>query len=124
MTDLHTPGAKDDGEKPRPTLIMEGMPRALNAVINVGTFGAKKYSDGGWLHVPNGHARYTDALYRHLLAEAQGELYDEESCIEHAAHTAWNAMARLELMLRNKPRDTRRDDDAKRFTALGENDGL
>lgn len=102
MSNLHIPGAKDDAEKPRPTLILEGMPRALGAVIKVGTFGAEKYSDGGWLHVLDGHARYTDALYRHLLAEARGETHDYESGIEHAAHAAWNALARLELMLRNE----------------------
>jgi len=44
--------------------------RALLAVAEVGTFGADKYTRGGWVSVPDGVDRYTDALYRHLLAEA------------------------------------------------------
>jgi hypothetical protein len=50
--------------------------------------------------VPNGIDRYTDAAYRHLLKEAQGEMVDPDSKLLHAAHTAWNALARLDLILR------------------------
>lgn len=98
--DQHAPGAKLDGGKCRPALVIGGFPRALTAVAEVSTYGAKKYSDGGWQTVPNGAARYTDAMYRHLLAEARGEVCDGESGLQHAAHAAWNALARLELMLR------------------------
>lgn len=71
----------------------------------VGTFGAEKYTKGGWLDVPDGVERYTDALYRHLLAEGRGELVDHESGLLHAAHSAWNALARLDLMLREAKQD-------------------
>lgn len=99
-TDPHAPGAKLDGSKPRVSLITGGMPRALLAVADVATFGAQKYSDGGWQHVPDGIARYTDAMQRHLLHEAIDER-DPETGLLHAAHIAWNALARLELMLRD-----------------------
>lgn len=100
MKNLHIPGAKDDNEKPRAGLVFHGFARALEEVSRVGTFGARKYTDEGWVEVPHGLERYTDAMYRHLLAEAQGELSDHESCLLHAAHAAWNALARLELQLR------------------------
>ena len=94
------PGAKLDAGKNRLGLMMGGFPRALEAVGQVSTFGANKYSPGGWQHVEDGVVRYTDALYRHLLAEARGEDVDLDSGLLHAAHSAWNALARLELMLR------------------------
>ena len=102
VLDLRVPGAKADHGKVRPSLIINGFPRALLAVAEVGTFGANKYSDGGWQHVPNSIQRYTDAMLRHHLMEAAGETVDAESGLEHAAHRAWNALAVLELMLREQ----------------------
>ena len=98
--DPHAPGAKLDSGKIRPTLIFRDMARALSAVAEVGTFGANKYSDGGWMYVPNAYDRYTDAMFRHYAKEASGEEFDKDSGILHQAHLAWNALARLELMLR------------------------
>ena len=97
--DLHTPGAKDDHEKHRAALVLLGFSTALTAVSWVGTFGARKYTDHGWKSVPDGQERYTNALFRHLLSEGRGEFLDKESGLTHAAHAAWNALARLELML-------------------------
>lgn len=95
--DPHTPGAKLDAHKPRTGLVLLDFSHALTEVAHVGTFGATKYTDHGWLSVPNGRERYTDALFRHLLAN---EPYDPDSGLLHAAHAAWNALARLELQLR------------------------
>jgi hypothetical protein len=96
----HEPGAKLDSGKPMAGVLLDfGL--ALLEVAKVGTFGAKKYSRGGWQHVPDGVNRYTDALMRHLLAE-QGESHDHESGLLHAAQAAWNSLARLELMLRQE----------------------
>jgi hypothetical protein len=96
------PGAKLDAGKPRCALVLGGFSRALEQVALVGTFGAAKYTDHGWRSVPNGQERYTDALWRHLLAEAQGLELDPDSSLLHAAHTAWNALARLELILQEQ----------------------
>lgn len=94
------PGIKHDHGKNRMGLVIGGFPRSLFAVGEVGTFGADKYSAHGWLSVENGIERYTDAMYRHLLAEASGEKMDKEMGLRHAAAAAWNALARLELILR------------------------
>ena len=91
---------KHDSGKIRPSLVILSMSRALQAVSEVGTFGAEKYTDDGWREVPDGVRRYTDAMLRHQLAEASGEVNDPESGLPHAAHIAWNALARLDLMLR------------------------
>jgi hypothetical protein len=97
----HEPGAKLDANKPpvvRGTI--QYFPRAITAVSAVSAFGASKYAWDSWVAVPDGFQRYTDALGRHLIAEACGELIDPDSGILHAAHVAWNALARLELLMR------------------------
>ncbi len=94
----HAPGAKLDAGKPMAGVLGDfGL--ALMAVAEVGTFGANKYTRGGWQSVPNGIERYTDAAWRHLLKEPLEPL-DDDSGLSHAAHMAWNALARLELQLR------------------------
>lgn len=98
--DQHAPGAKLDAGKPEVGLITSGMPRALLAVAQVGTFGAIKYTREGWLHVRDGQRRYTDAMLRHHLVEH--EVLDHDSGLLHMAQVAWNALARLELFLREQ----------------------
>lgn len=95
----HEPGAKLDSNKPRANLVLGGFSQALLAVSAVGTMGARKYTDNGWKVVPDGESRYRDALLRHFLEEAAGQTYDPESQLLHASHTAWNALAVLELKL-------------------------
>lgn len=95
----HPPGVKLDAGKPTPRLIVQSMPRAMLAVSEVGAYGAAKYSPDGWAEVPDGFARYTDAMLRHLMTEGITSR-DEESGLLHAAHAAWGAIARLELLLR------------------------
>ena len=59
----------------------------------------------GWEIVPDGIARYSDAMVRHLLAESiEGPLDSGPNGLGvlHAGQVAWNAMARLELILREK----------------------
>ena len=77
-------------------------PRAIREVSAISTFGAAKYDWNGWEQVPDGLARYSDAMVRHLLSEAAGETVDPDSGLLHAAHAAWGALARLELILREK----------------------
>lgn len=91
---------KADRGKVRPSLVINSMARALLLVSEVGTVGAVKYCDDGWVTVPDAEKRYTDAMYRHLLKEAAGEQCDKETGIRHAAHAAWNALCRLDLQLR------------------------
>lgn len=105
--DQHEPGSKLDKGKVRVGLLFQDFPRALKAVAEVATHGAQKYTPHGWLDVRDGFDRYTDAMGRHLLEdyiqEQEGsDTLDRDSALEHAAHLAWNALARLELMLRGK----------------------
>lgn len=101
----NTAGAKLDNGKNRLGLVLGAFANALQAVGQVGTHGATKYTDNGWTQVPNGIERYTDAMYRHQLKEATGEANDPDSKLHHAAHAAWNALARLELILRAQETD-------------------
>ena len=74
----------------------------LLRVAEITTHGARKYSDNGWKQVPNGEERYLEAALRHLLADLAGEKVDLDSGFPHAAHTAWNLMAALQLRLESK----------------------
>jgi hypothetical protein len=103
----NTPGAKLDAGKVRPSLVIEGMARAIFSVSKIATFGAAKYTPGGWVIVPNGQERYADAGYRHLLKRAMGELNDPDSEELHLAHEAWNALAKLDLYLREQEKTTK-----------------
>src|SRR5690606_9415436 len=105
--DPREPGAKLDVGKVEPELIQRGFARALLAVAEVGTYGAAKYTRDGWQDVQDGVRRYTNAMYRHLSAEHRGEERDPDTGLLHAAHAAWNALARLELMLREKEAEVR-----------------
>ena len=98
-------GVKLDTGKPRMDLVIEGFPRALLEVGKVAGFGAAKYTEHGWLTVPDGKRRYQSAAVRHILAEAKGDKpasVDEESGLLHLAHAAWNALAVLELALQEQ----------------------
>lgn len=94
----HAPGSKLDAGKPPLRLILLSMPHAILEVAKVGGYGASKYSADGWLSVPDAVNRYTDAMLRHVIKEGISPI-DDESGLLHAAQTAWNALARLEIML-------------------------
>lgn len=78
-------------------------PRAIKAASMVSKFGADKYDvkyeEQNWREVEDGFLRYTDADGRHLIEEGIEGMYDSESGLLHAAHHAWDAMARLEKLL-------------------------
>jgi hypothetical protein len=97
----HDSGAKLDCGKIRAGLVVGSFGKALMRVSKVGTDGARKYSDRGYLEVEDGVGRYTDALYRHLLAIETEEL-DLDSGLPHIDHVAWNALAVIELTERRK----------------------
>ena len=98
----HTAGAKLDAGKIDMGMILSSFPRALFAVGSVGLFGAEKYSFEGWLEVDNGVHRYTSAGIRHLLQQFIEGPIDSDSKMHHLSHNAWNALAQLELYLKDK----------------------
>ena len=79
-------GVKADGGKAQPRLLMQSMPNAVREICEVLTYGANKYTPDNWKKVEAD--RYTDALYRHLLAYHAGELFDSETNKHHLAHAA------------------------------------
>jgi hypothetical protein len=91
--------------------IMQGVmcyfPKALTAVARVSQLGRQKYGSwGGWRSVTGAVEHYGDAKFRHGLAcSANPRALDEESKLLHAAHEAWNALARLELILMEEEND-------------------
>lgn len=105
-----TPGSKlDAGKSPVFRGAISYFPRALMAVANVSEYGANKYSWRGWESVPDGFNRYSDALGRHLAKEDIEGPYDLDirndpvypGEVLHASQVAWNALARLELLLKD-----------------------
>jgi hypothetical protein len=95
------PGAKlDAGKSPLRRGLLEYFPRACLSVAEVSAFGASKYAWNGWETVPEGIARYGDAGERHVVKAIIEGPFDKDSGLLHAAHEAWNALARLELILR------------------------
>lgn len=101
----NAPGSKLDAGKPRPALVLGEFSRALSAVVDIGTFGASKYTPRGWVSVPNGAERYADAAGRHQLKAWAGEVWDNGpggTGGRHKAQVIWNLLAELELELREE----------------------
>ena len=80
-------GMKFDSNKPRHSLLPKG---AVNSVIEVLEFGAKKYSADNWQEVDNAKERYYNAAMRHIDSWWNGEKCDPETGIHHLAHAATN----------------------------------
>lgn len=91
-------GIKFDNEKPRIAEMIIDFKDSIEALTNVWTFGANKYAKSNWKQLDNAIDRYTNAMLRHLLAEDTNR-YDDETKLLHAAHIAFNALARLYFIL-------------------------
>lgn len=99
------PGKKFDGAKlPVGRGFIGYFGRAIKAVAAVSKYGAQKYAvsyeDKNWERLDDARLRYGDGRARHIVDEAVDGPWDPESKLLHAAHAAWNAMAYLELCLR------------------------
>ena len=97
----------DAGKAPVQQGLFNYFPRALEAVAQVSGFGASKYAWGGWKTVDDGINRYSNALGRHQLKKQLEGSFDSDSKLLHDAHIAWNALAILELYL--KEQENQRD---------------
>lgn len=93
-------GRKDDGGKRRWDLAPF---KAFDGVVDVITFGAKKYAPNNWRAVE--HDRYLAALLRHMSAFMQGEVIDPDSGLPHMSHIACNACFLSELGAKPPSRD-------------------
>ena len=92
-----TIGIKFDGDKPDYSLVPFA---ALDEVVKVLTYGAKKYDRDNWKHVDS--VRYQAALMRHFSAYMQGEQCDNETNINHLAHMACSVLFLLAKDLETK----------------------
>ena len=76
-------GVKYDSGKLQWTLLPF---RAINEVLEVLSFGAKKYAADNWKIVPEARTRYVDAAFRHLTDWHLKEKLDGETGKSHLAH--------------------------------------
>jgi len=94
-------GSKMDADKiSLVEMFFEYFPDATVAVAWVSEYGTRKYTRMGWKTVPHGITRYLDAGLRHTMSELREGPYDiKDSGLAHAAQHAWNALARLQLLI-------------------------
>lgn len=94
-------GIKHDQDKlPYYTVLCKQFPNAIKEIIRRSQAGHIKYAASdidwkNWERVPDGYNTYSNALLRHFFKEG------EDTDIEHDVAVAWNALARLELKLRD-----------------------
>lgn len=99
------PGAKlDAGKSPVWQGLFDYFPLACKAVATVSARGADKYAWKGWESVPDGISRYRNAQARHILDESIEGSYGPDG-FRHLAQNAWNALAALELTLRQESKE-------------------
>lgn len=93
-------------------LFDSGFPNAITEVAKVMTWASenKGYKPHDWKQLPNAETEFSAAASRHrvkgFIQKAEGiaaiNRTDEESNIVHLAHTAFNILAELELVLTGK----------------------
>ena len=86
MTALKLPenvGKKYDNDKLRWSLLPLG---ALQDVVKVLEFGAKKYAPDNWKYVDQAEERYWNAAMRHIIAYKLESPTDSETGLSHLAH--------------------------------------
>lgn len=71
------------------------MPNAMAGLSAAFAMGAKKYARDNWKKGLNRNELIDSAL-RHLMKAQNGEVFDEESGLDHLFHFAWNAMVLAE----------------------------
>lgn len=94
-------GVKLNKNKPQLSLLFKQFPKALEAIVKCSEYGHKKYkeTDQDYLNyqrVEGGSQTYADASLRHRLEKGN----DLESGLPHQFHVAWNALAELELWIK------------------------
>ena len=76
-------GVKYDNDKPRWGLVPF---KQFEQVVDVLTFGSKKYADDNWKKVPDAEERYFDAMLRHITEYRYGDKLDSETKKSHLSH--------------------------------------
>lgn len=82
--------------------VLAYFPDALKEVSKASLAGNKQHLDGKPLHWDRSKSTdQLDALTRHLLDHASGEIIDDDG-VYHMAKVAWRALAQLQLLIENK----------------------
>lgn len=98
---LSNKGQKFDAEKRRWDLLPWD---ALEQVVLVLEFGAKKYGERNWEDGIKGwEIRFPTAILRHTIAVLRGEWIDPESKLPHMAHVGCTALFVIAGKLRKLP---------------------
>ncbi len=82
---MTNPGTKHDQGKPDWSLLPLDV---VGEIVNVLTFGARKYARNNWKKIDDAENRYFAAAMRHITAWQSGERTDNESGLPHLAHAA------------------------------------
>lgn len=82
-------GIKFDGTKLKYRLVFWGF---IEAVVRVLMWGAKTYAPDNWKKVADRRERYKEAILRHSIAYAKGEIMDKDTQESHLACIGCNAM--------------------------------
>lgn len=75
--------------------LQEDMPREFYDVAKVLQFGARKYSEDGWLHTDSykmSHKENHDSMFHHLAMSFSGQRLDTESQLDHLLHLSCRAL--------------------------------
>ncbi len=95
---LKTHGMKYDTDKPDYTLLPWD---AVEEIVKVLDFGARKYARDNWKHVEDGETRYLAAAFRHLATYNRGNQKDDpETGLSHLAHAGCCILFLLSLETR------------------------
>lgn len=86
---------KNDG-KPQLSEIFK-FAHGLTALVRVMEEGAKKYERDNWLKGGKEDREYFDCATRHLNKMVNGEKWDPDLGVLHAAQVAWNMLAYIRL---------------------------
>lgn len=89
--------------------VLARFPRAIKEIARVSEFGTKKHevplTDMSYLDIEDAYNTFSDATIRHFLDEAiEGEVNWGDGGVLHAAQAAWDALARLEWLCRERER--------------------
>lgn len=100
-------GVKTDSSKVDISVLFKQFPRALTAVAEASAYGHNKYRETdkdmlNFTRVDNAESRYRGALMRHERDRYTDGYLDSESNLPHIYHKAWNALAELEMHLKDQ----------------------
>lgn len=91
---------KADAGKMNPLLLFKDLYGPLQSVLAVLSYGAEKYTPGGWRTVEP--ERYQAALLRHINSWLSGESRDPETGLHHLSHATTNCLFLLWFEMQGK----------------------